>query len=101
MLVEIRSKEELNNLLERNEKVLIDFYATWCGPCKMMEPVLKEVAEVDLVVVKVDVEQHPELKEEFAVMSVPTFVLMKDGERVWRETGYMPKDYLLEILQKE
>ena len=74
---------------------LIDFYADWCGPCKIMSPIFEELAEeykgkIDLK--KVDVEAEGEKAAKFGVMSIPTFVLLKDGKEVDRKIGAMPKD---------
>ncbi|AMC94195.1 thioredoxin [Erysipelothrix larvae] len=74
--------------------VLVDFYADWCGPCKMISPILKEVAESNkenVKVVKVDVDADGELAQRFDVMSIPTLILFKDGKPVGRRTGFMPK----------
>ena len=81
--------------------VLVDFFATWCGPCKMLGPVLEEIAkeQTDLKIVKVDVDQHESLAQQFGIMSVPTLVLYKDGRPVKRMSGFMPKDALLEWIK--
>lgn len=77
--------------------VLVDFYADWCGPCKMIAPILKEVQDSNpdtLKVVKVDVDADGELAQRFDVMSIPTLILFKDGKPVGRRTGFMPKPEL-------
>lgn len=81
--------------------VLVDFFATWCGPCKMLGPVLEEIAkeQTDLKIVKVDVDQHESLAQQFGIMSVPTLVLYKDGRPVKQMSGFMPKDALLEWIK--
>lgn len=81
--------------------VLVDFFATWCGPCKMLGPVLEEIAkeQTDLKIVKVDVDQHESLAQQFGIMSVPTLVLYKDGRPVKQMSGFMPKDALLELIK--
>lgn len=80
--------------------VLIDFYADWCGPCKMMAPVLEEIStEVDNIkICKINIDEEQELAEQFNVASIPTFVVMKNGEAVKTQVGAMPKDALLELI---
>jgi thioredoxin 1 len=78
--------------------VLVDFYAPWCGPCRMLSRSLGELAE-DFNIVKVDIDSQEALKEKYDVMSVPTMVFLKDGEEVKRETGFMPAEAIREILE--
>ena len=75
-----------------NELTLVDFYATWCGPCKMLAPVLEEVKEID--VIKVDVEEERELSLQYKINVVPTLILLKDKQEVSRKQGYMDIDEL-------
>ena len=78
---------------------LVDFYADWCGPCKMMAPVLEAVEfEEGLPVLKVNVDEHPGLAREYGVMSIPTLVLFKDGEPVQTIVGAKPKKELVKLL---
>ena len=81
--------------------VLIDFWAGWCGPCMMLSPVIDELAaEVkDKKIAKVNVDEEPELAQKFGVMSIPTLVVMKNGEQVKRSMGVQPKASLLSLLQ--
>ena len=80
--------------------VLVDFFATWCGPCKMLSPVLEELAEdVKAEIVKVDVDQEGDLAMRFGIMSVPTMIIFKDGEAVKQIMGYQPKQQLLSVLE--
>lgn len=76
---------------------LVDFYATWCGPCKMLSPVLEQVEQelVGVKFIKVDVDENPNLSEQYRIMSVPTLILFKDGNIVEKKTGFMPKDQLI------
>lgn len=79
--------------------VLVDFWATWCGPCKMLAPVLDELAqEIDIPIVKVEVEENPATAEEYGIMSVPSLLLFKDGEVVAKTGGYQPKELLEEFI---
>ena len=83
--------------------VLIDFWATWCGPCRMMAPIVEELAEEKegvLKVAKVDVDEEPELATKFGIVSIPTLVLMKGGQVVDVLVGYRPKDAVLAFVEK-
>lgn len=76
---------------------LVDFYADWCGPCKMIAPVLEEVAKevTDVNIVKVNVDDSPEVSQQYGVMSIPTLILIKDGEEIAQTMGYQPKETLI------
>ena len=91
-------KEEV---LEAKVPVLVDFWATWCGPCQMVGPVIEEIAgEVtDAKICKVDVDENPELAREYKVMSIPTLMVFKDGASVRREIGAKSKDEILAMLK--
>ena len=95
----ILNEENFDEVVLQNEKpVLVDFWATWCGPCKMMAPVLEELAAShdDLVVGKVNVDDCPNLASRFGIFSIPTLILFKNGEASDRAVGYMPLEKLLE-----
>jgi thioredoxin 1 len=81
-----------------DKPVFVDFYATWCGPCQMMLPIISELAKEakDFSVVKLDIDKAPEIAAKYNVMSVPTFILFKDGKEAVRMMGAMPKDLILE-----
>ena len=84
-------------VLQENLPVLVDFTAVWCGPCKMLDPVVKELAQEwdgQVKVVKLDVDDNPSVAMQYMVMGVPTLMLFKDGQPVERVTGYQPKDRL-------
>ena len=98
----------VNNINEFNEKlatgrVLVDFYATWCGPCKMLAPILEEVDERgeagDLLIVKVDVDDASDIAMKFGIQSIPTLILFENGKAVKSQLGYMPKPQLLNFLK--
>ena len=80
----------------------MDFWAEWCGPCKMIAPILDEIAEErgdDLMILKLDVDENPQSAIQFGVMGIPTLILFKDGDIVERITGYLPKDRFLAKLE--
>ena len=87
-------------VLHSDKKVLIDFWAAWCGPCQMVGPVIEEIAaeRSDIKVGKVNVDEQPELASQFQVMSIPTLVVIKDGQIVNKSIGAKPKEQILQML---
>ena len=95
----------MNNFNEQIKEgvVLVDFFATWCGPCKMQSPVLEELKEdrSDVKVVKIDVDQETEIARLYGVMSIPTLILFKDGKEVAKNIGFMPKELLVQWINEQ
>ncbi|MBO5908401.1 MAG: thioredoxin [Clostridia bacterium] len=102
MMVEKITKKIFDEKIATSEKtVLIDFYAEWCGPCKMIAPIVHELAEEnpDITVVKVDVDEETPLALEFGVQSIPTLVVMKNGKVANKAIGFRSKEQLLELIK--
>ena len=92
-----------NEMIQSDKPVLVDFTATWCGPCKMMAPILKEVKEEigdTAIIIKVDVDKNKEAAGAYHVQSVPTLILFKKGQPLWRQSGVVQKAGLLSIIKK-
>ena len=87
-------------VLKSDRPVLLDFWASWCGPCRMVAPTLDEIAaeRQDIKVGKINVDDEPELTAQFRVMSIPTLVVMENGEKVDQALGYRPKESILKLL---
>ena len=93
-----------NEIINSDKPVLLDFWAPWCGPCRMLAPVVAEIAEehaADLKVGKINVDEQPELAAQFGVSSIPTVILFKNGEPVRGSVGYVPKERLEAMLNEQ
>jgi thioredoxin 1 len=92
-----------NEMIQSEKPVLVDFFAEWCGPCKMMSPILKEVKDRmgdQVTIIKVDVDKNPQAAAAYQVQGVPTLIVFKEGQPVWRQSGVVPKAGLVNILEK-
>lgn len=94
---EIKSINEFNEIIE-HEKVLVDFYADWCGPCKMLGSILEEINDVNII--KVNVDTYSDLANKFRIMSIPHLVFYKDGEVISSSVGFIDKETLLEKIEE-
>ena len=90
-----------NEIMDSEKTVLLDFWAPWCAPCRMVVPIIEEIAgeRPDIKVGKIDVDEQPELASKFGIMSIPTLVVMKNGKIVQQVSGVRPKNAILEMLQ--
>ena len=99
-ILHITKKNFQTEVMESDKTVLLDFWAAWCGPCRMIAPVLEEVAleREDVKVCKIDVDKEPELAQQFQIMSIPTLIVMEQGRVVNKALGAMPKNSVLALL---
>lgn len=95
------NKENFDSVKTSKKTVLLDFYADWCGPCRMVSPLVDEIAEEneELLVGKINVDNEPELAQAFGVVSIPMLVVMKDGEVIDQSVGARPKEQILEMVK--
>lgn len=94
---------KFNELINGDQPVLVDFHATWCGPCKTMAPVLEELKSdvgSKARIIKIDIDQNPKAAQAFNVRGVPTFILFKNGKQLWRQSGAIPKHMLADAINK-
>ena len=95
------TKENFQSEVVQSDKpVLLDFWATWCGPCRMVSPIVDQIADErsDIKVGKINVDEQPELAQQFRIISIPTLVVMKDGQIANKAVGAMPKEEILALL---
>lgn len=96
----IKTEQEFNREI-MNDKVVVDFFANWCGPCKMLAPIVEEVSNelVKITFIKVDIDEIESLPRQFDIMSIPTLLVFEKGELIKRHTGYMDKDELVQFIK--
>ena len=95
-------KSNFHDIIQDDKPVLIDFYADWCGPCKMLGPILKDAKATlgdDVKIVKIDVDKNQELASKYQVRGVPTMILFKNGKQLWRQSGVLQKDEIIKIIK--
>ena len=95
--------EKFNEMINGEQLTLVDFFATWCGPCKMMHPILEQLKEKmgdDIRILKVDVDKNEALSMQYRIQSVPTLMLFKKGEMVWRQSGAMSLNDLIQKISQ-
>lgn len=92
---------KFNEIINTNDLVLVDFYADWCGPCKMVSPILQEVKatlQEAVKIIKINVDQHQDLASHFMVRGVPTLMLFKEGKMLWRQSGVLSTTDLVKVV---
>ena len=92
------------DIINSETPVLVDFFATWCGPCQMLAPILKEVKdslEDQISIIKIDVDKNEQLAAQYQVRGVPTMMLFKKGKQLWRQSGVLSKEQIIQIIQEK
>ena len=96
----IQNVEEFDNLLKGEKPVLVDFFATWCGPCRMLAPILEELSqEVETPIYKVDVDECENLSRKFGILSIPTMIFFKNGQQIEKIVGLKTKQEIKQMLE--
>ncbi|MBZ0327972.1 MAG: thioredoxin [Altibacter sp.] len=95
-------KGSFSDIINSETPVLIDFYADWCGPCKALAPILKQVKDEmgdSVKIVKIDVDKNPSIASRFQVQGVPTMLIFKQGKQLWRQSGVLPKNEIISAIR--
>lgn len=100
-VIKITKENFQTEVLESDKVVLVDFYADWCGPCKMLSPIVEQLAEerTDIKVGKVNIDEQQELAVQYRIMTIPTLLVFKDGEAAERSSGLVSQDEILEMIE--
>lgn len=96
--------DSFQNIINSDKPVLIDFFATWCGPCQMLAPILKEVKEnlgEKVSIIKIDVDKNQELASKYQVRGVPTMMLFQNGQQLWRQSGVLSKEEIIKTITQK
>lgn len=94
---------KFSDLINSETPVLVDFFAEWCGPCKMMPPILDQLKQKmgdDVKILKIDVDKNPQLASNYRIQGVPTLMLFKDGKSIWRQSGVLTADQLESVIKQ-
>lgn len=95
-------KSNFSEIINSEKPVLVDFFADWCGPCKTLAPILKDTKDElgeDVKIVKIDVDRNQQLSEKYQVRGVPTLILFKNGQQLWRQSGVVQKSALVQLIR--